>query len=72
MNIFEFIDNFNHRDLFDSDKRKVLEKCEIALARIVFEGLYREDLSEIVDQVNYYEVAREKLNIPMDIMETLK
>lgn len=72
MNIFEFIDSFSHKDLFDSDKRRVMEKCETALARIVFEGLYREDLSEIVDQVNYYEVAREKLNTPLDIMETLK
>jgi len=71
MTIFEFIDCFGHQDLFDYDKRSILEKCEIALAREVFEGLYNEDLSEVIDQVNYYEVVREKLNTPLDIMESL-
>lgn len=71
MNIFEFIDNFKSQDLFDRDKRIILEKINVYLARIVFEGLLKEDFSEIVDHVNYYELTKEILNTPTDVMETL-
>lgn len=63
MTLYEFIENFQEDDLFNADKRRIMEIAQIAIARFYFEDLYNEDMSEwfSITNANYYELAQEKL-----------
>lgn len=61
--MYEFIENFSEEDLFDANKRMVMQICLLTVAKIYFQDLFDEDMSELASIANayYYELAREKL-----------
>ena len=63
MNIYDFIDNFSEADLYDADKRRLMEAARVTIARMYFEDLYEEDMSEVsaIMNASYYELAQLKL-----------
>jgi hypothetical protein len=63
MTLYEFIEDFTEDDLFNADKRRIMEIAQMTIARFYFEDLYNEDMSELVSVVNanYYELAQGKL-----------
>lgn len=63
MTLYEFIEDFKEEDLYDADKRRMLEVAVTTIARFYFEDLYNEDISTVWSCVNanYYEMAYEKL-----------
>ena len=63
MTTYEFIESFTEDDLFDADKRMIMRICFENVAKIYFQDLFDEDLSDVASIVNanYYELAKEKL-----------
>ena len=63
MTLYEFIEDFTEDDLFNADKRRIMEIAQMTIARFYFEDLYNEDMSELFSVVNanYYELAQDKL-----------
>jgi hypothetical protein len=63
MTLYEFIEDFTEDDLFNANKRRIMEIAQMTIARFYFEDLYNEDMSELFSVVNanYYELAQDKL-----------